>query len=615
MPSFTEYHLLNMNVNFTKNISFYSLLSVLGVFLVTIWAAFEKYIIHGNIVYSLPDGLNASEAIAACEWYPSKLLIFSGNVSDSLVYFSHFIPFFIALVVGIAVFLQKPKEQVNRIFFFMTIVFCTWVFADIVTWANERPDIIMFFWSFMFPVESLLFLGYIFFSYVAVLEKQITWKTILLFCLPFLPVLFFWGTDASLSSFTLTNCDREAEEGWMAIYLYAYEFFLFFVHCVFLIIGLKKNKDDRNKQKVILWRGFSLGILMLAMAAGSLISSLVDNWQIAQYSLLAMPIMLMVIGMLMTRYHNMGHSYHGIQISVIILIVLIGSLFLLPQFSVILFQLVLFVILIYVIVIGWQLYRSTKEQHIYQEKLQNLNTELIDAQEKLKALDASKNEFLSFATHQLRSPLTSLKWGLNAVSDGIKDKPDILQIVEQLRETAGNMIETVNDLLDISKIEQGGLVMSTEPIDLVQLLDQLSEEFRITAGTKQLGLTFTTDLPVAIISGDKTKLRQVFVNIIDNAIKYTSTGSITITLKYNSDGNNFVTDVTDTGPGISPEELVKLFEKFIRGNAGKSSKGGSGLGLYLGKRIIELHHGSISVTSPGLGKGSTFSVILPKPSL
>lgn len=601
-----------MNVNFTKNISFYSLLSVLGVFLVTIWAAFDKYIIKGNIAYSLPDGLNASSAIAMCEWSPSKLLIFSGNVSDSLVYFSHFIPFFIALVVGIAVLLQKPKEQINRIFFFMTIIFCTWVFADIVTWANERPDIIMFFWSFMFPIESLLFLGYIFFSYVAVLEKQLTWKAILLFCLPFLPVLFFWGTDASLTSFTLTNCDREAEEGWMAIYLYAYEFFLFLAHSVFLVIGLHKNRNDKNKQKVLLWRGVSLGILMLAMTAGSLVSSLVDNWQIAQYSLLAMPIMLMIIGLLMARYHNMGHSYHGIQVSVIILIVLIGSLFLLPQFSVILFQLVLFVILIYVIIIGWQLYQSNKEQHLYQEKLQNLNTELITAQEKLKALDASKNEFLSFATHQLRSPLTSLKWGLNAVSDGVKDKPDIAKIVDQLRETSSNMIETVNDLLDISKIEQGGLVMNNEPVDLVQLLDQLSEEFRITASTKQLTLSFVTDLPVAIISGDKTKLRQVFVNIIDNAIKYTQSGSITVSLHYNTPDNTFIADVTDTGPGISPEELVQLFEKFIRGNAGKSSKGGSGLGLYLGKRIMELHKGTISVTSPGIGKGSTFSITLPK---
>jgi signal transduction histidine kinase len=348
------------------------------------------------------------------------------------------------------------------------------------------------------------------------------------------------------------------------------------------------------------------------MAAGSLISSLVDNWQIAQYSLLGMPIMLMVIGILMTRYQNMGHNYHGIQINVIILIVLIGSLFLLPQFSVILFQLVLFVILIYVIIIGWQLYQSTKEQAIYQEKLQNLNNELVTTQEKLKALDASKNEFLSFATHQLRSPLTSLKWGLNAVSDGIKDKPDILKIVEQLRETSGNMIETVNDLLDISKIEQGGLVMSSEPVDLVQLLDQLSEEFRITAGTKQLTLSFVTDLPVAIISGDKTKLRQVFVNIIDNAIKYTTVGSVIIILKYDNSDNTFIIDVTDTGPGISPDELNQLFEKFIRGNAGKSSKSGSGLGLYLGKKIIELHHGSITANSSGLGKGSTFSVVLPK---
>lgn len=231
---------------------------------------------------------------------------------------------------------------------------------------------------------------------------------------------------------------------------------------------------------------------------------------------------------------------------------------------------------------------------------------------KIESVSASKNEFLSFATHQLRSPLTSLKWGLNTVSDGIKDKPDMLQIVEQLRETSENMIETVNDLLDISKIEQGGLVISHEPIDLVELLDQVSEEFRIPARTKQLRLVFQTDLPIAIIQGDKTKLRQVFSNIIDNAIKYTRTGSITINLKYNSPENNFIIDVTDTGPGISSEELIGLFEKFIQGNAGKSSKGGSGIGLYLGKKIIELHHGSITAISPGVGKGSTFSVILPK---
>ncbi len=235
------------------------------------------------------------------------------------------------------------------------------------------------------------------------------------------------------------------------------------------------------------------------------------------------------------------------------------------------------------------------------------------ANKKMETINQAKDEFLSFATHQLRSPLTSIKWGLNAISDSVKNDTTTLQLVEQLRTIADNMVNTVNDLLDISKIEQGGLVLTVEPVDLVELLDQLAENYRMTAAAKNLLLQFQTNLPIAIISGDKTKLRQVFANLIDNAIKYTSTGSIAISLSYQQDRNEFIVDVTDTGPGIAKEELDNLFEKFARGTAGKASATkGSGLGLYLGKKIVELHKGSINVTSAGTDKGSTFSVHLPK---
>lgn len=233
--------------------------------------------------------------------------------------------------------------------------------------------------------------------------------------------------------------------------------------------------------------------------------------------------------------------------------------------------------------------------------------------QKMESINQAKNEFLSFATHQLRSPLTSIKWGLNALSDSVKNNPDQLKLVEQLRSIADNMVNTISDLLDISKIEQGGLVMTTEPVDLVETLDHIAEDFRMIATAKQLSLQFTTDLPIAVISGDKTKLRQVFINLVDNAIKYTAAGSISIHLTYVANQSEFVIDITDTGPGIPPAELDNLFEKFARGTAGKASATkGSGLGLYLGKKIVELHNGTISVASAGEGTGSTFSVHLPK---
>jgi signal transduction histidine kinase len=264
-----------------------------------------------------------------------------------------------------------------------------------------------------------------------------------------------------------------------------------------------------------------------------------------------------------------------------------------------LFWILLLIDLAYIALIGWILGESLRKQMVYQKKLENINS--------------GKDEFLSFATHQLRSPLTAFKWGLNAVQDALKDRPETAQTVQKLREISDEMIKTVNDLLDISKIEQGGLAMASDPVDLVEMIDRLAEEMRINAEMKHLSFSFKTDLPIAIISGDKTALRQVFVNIIDNAIKYTQKGSITIDLVYNAEKNTFEISVTDTGPGISAEEIDNLFEKFARGKAGQSSKG-SGLGLYLGKKIAELHHGDIVVTSPGIGKGTTFIVSLPKPA-
>ncbi len=298
-------------------------------------------------------------------------------------------------------------------------------------------------------------------------------------------------------------------------------------------------------------------------------------------------------------------NYHTIWFTVGVLFLLIAILPLMQSLSQHSFWILLIIILVYVILLGWQLGGSLKKQMAYQKELQL-------AEVKMKQLNAGKDEFLSFATHQLRSPLTSLKWGLNVVEDAVKEKPDTVKVVQQLRITADDMISTVNDLLDISKIEQGGLVMTNEPVDLVELLDRLAEEYRITASTKNLTLSFTTDLPVAIISGDKTKLRQVFANIIDNALKYTPAGSITVSITHDAIKNNFVVSIADTGAGISAEELQSLFEKFARGKAGKSFSAGSGLGLYLSKKIVELHHGEISVASPGIEKGSTFSVMLPK---
>lgn len=253
--------------------------------------------------------------------------------------------------------------------------------------------------------------------------------------------------------------------------------------------------------------------------------------------------------------------------------------------------------LLVMMAIGALLIRNSRAQGRQKDALQKLNTNLTD-------LDAKKNEFLSFATHQLRSPLTSIKWGL----DSLKEKFSI-ETVNHLLLTTDDLIGTVNDLLDISKMEQGGMVMKFEEFDLHDFVGRLVEEFRMSAEAKGLRLVFQGDNNPCFIRSDQNKLRQVFVNLIDNAIKYTNKGEISVSFK--KPDHKAVVEVKDTGPGIDKAELSELFDKFLRGKAGKASEAGSGLGLYLARQIVHALHGEISAYSAGMGHGSTFRVVLP----
>ena len=226
------------------------------------------------------------------------------------------------------------------------------------------------------------------------------------------------------------------------------------------------------------------------------------------------------------------------------------------------------------------------------------------------SINGTKDEFLSFATHQLRSPLTSIKWGLETLIDQ-KPGTDQDNLIKKLQTTTDDMISTVNDLLDISKIDQGRIEINKEPIDLVRFLQEETAEFSTQAEQKKLTLYFDTQIATALFLGDRTKLRQVINNLLDNAIKYTDHGGIIVNLAKNTETNNYIITISDTGTGITKDEIDTLFEKFKRGSAGKTSVGGSGLGLYLSKKIVEMHKGTIHVTSDGIGKGSVFIITLP----
>jgi len=266
------------------------------------------------------------------------------------------------------------------------------------------------------------------------------------------------------------------------------------------------------------------------------------------------------------------------------------------------------------VVIGTFLIRSVIKEVSQREKIEKLAEDLGKANERLKELDKQKTEFVSIASHQLRSPLTAIKGYSSMLLEGSFGKvPTKAQgAIDVIFQSSQKMIGVIEDFLNITRIELGRMKYEMSDIDVGTLAKQVAEEQRQQVTKNGLKLEFEDDGNDHNVYADLGKINQVFNNIIDNASKYTKEGWIKVRVENltNQAGEEVVRfSVKDSGVGIEKETLPKLFEKFVRAyDAGKVNLIGTGLGLYVAKQIVEGLGGKIWAESEGKGKGSTFIV-------
>ncbi len=253
-----------------------------------------------------------------------------------------------------------------------------------------------------------------------------------------------------------------------------------------------------------------------------------------------------------------------------------------------------------------------KNIELYRE-IEESNKELAEANEHLKELDQAKSEFVSIASHQLRTPMTGIMGYLSMLVGGDfgKVKKDQLGIMQSLLEESKRMIRLIRIFLDVSKIESGNLVLKKAPASIEDIIVKSVDVLKKAAEDKKLKLVFEKIKgPLPKVPFDSDKISDVVMNLIDNAIKYTDKGSVSVSAKV--EGDNLHVRIKDTGIGIEPKEAKGLFNKFVRGyGIAQINPDGSGLGLYVARRLTEAHGGKIWVESLGKGKGSTFQFILP----
>lgn len=240
-----------------------------------------------------------------------------------------------------------------------------------------------------------------------------------------------------------------------------------------------------------------------------------------------------------------------------------------------------------------------------------------------KQLERERNEFISTASHEMRTPVASIEGYLALALNEKVSKIDknARQYIEKAHNETRHLGNLFRDLLSVSKLEEDSLPSQPEPVDMNKVIEATIDEMRFAAEEKELELSFksynqvsgeTSLKPLYYVYADPERLREVLTNLIDNAIKFTDTGKVEVTL--NSD-NNFVTvGVHDTGVGIPPEEVKHLFQKFYRIDDHKTRQSsGTGLGLYISRTIIEMFNGRMWVEST-LGEGSHFYFSLPRMS-
>lgn len=266
----------------------------------------------------------------------------------------------------------------------------------------------------------------------------------------------------------------------------------------------------------------------------------------------------------------------------------------------------------------WLLIRAMNREVEQREKIESLATELAHANEELKKLDASKSEFISIASHQLRAPLTVIKGYVSLLLEGslgpVSEKTK--EAMHKVAISAEQLVKLIADMLDLSRIEGGRLRYNFQPVVFDSIVDEVAKEFEINAKAKGLSFIYQNrNFEKKPVRADPDKIREVVVNLIDNAIKYTSAGRVALELYPETrDGKGWLTlKVQDNGIGISAQDIPKMFTKFGRTEEARRIRpDGMGLGLYVVKKIIDDHGGRVWVESGGLGRGSAFFVELPE---
>ncbi|MDX9913164.1 MAG: ATP-binding protein [Candidatus Moranbacteria bacterium] len=568
-----------------------------------------------------------------CPSYSDPIYFLFSTDVPALLYYSHFTAIGISLLLGFFVFLKNRQSLEAKILFLISICFSFWAFINLITWTNNESSLIMFVWSFFGLFFSLICILSFYFAYVFVNKKDLPMKIKILLALMFFPIILFLPTRYALMKFHTSLCG--VEEGfYYTNYYYILGLIIFFWNLIILSKGYLKS--DYNFRKQILIFGTGIELFLLSFFSSGYIASLFleNSYNVEFVGLFFMTFFMGMLTYMIVRFKTFNIKLIGAEALVVSLFILVAAqfAFIRNPINMILNGVALFLITIF----GYILIRGVKREIAQKEalaianeeiserkdQLQKISDHLAIANDKLKELDTAKTEFVSIVAHQLQGPPTTVKGYSTLLLEGSygeinAEQKDVLQKIFNANE---QQIEFVNDLLSVSRLESGRVMFDFDNCQIQEICQEVIDNLFIKAKDKGLYLELIkSDELIPEVKIDRAKIKEAITNLVDNAVKYTKRGGVNISLQVCSlkndkclPNNHLRITVSDTGIGIPADEMPRMFSKFSRGKDVKRlNAGGTGLGLYVVKMIVEGNKGQVWIESDGNNKGSRFIIELP----
>lgn len=522
---------------------------------------------------------------------------------------------FIAAIVN-AVFslliLRGTRNRINQIFATFVIFASFWPLGIALFLLARDLSVAVHLANFYYI--SAAFIPVLFLHFVLTFIKYDLHRyTSYLLYLPVatLCVILLFDTNWLVSEVIIEGWRKEALLDIRAYSAYGMGFIVYVLACfAFLFRALRNTTGDVVRKQLQFITYGTLPPYIVGMIF-NLILPWVGNYDLIWIGPLFSIMMVSSVGYAIAKHHLFDIKAIATEIFITALwVFMIARIFLEtdPQEQV--FHAVLF---LSTLIFGILVIKSVLKEVRTRERMQGLAKELATANEKLKQLDQQKSEFLSIASHQLRSPLTAIKGYASLLLEGsFGELPAKAKgAVERIAVSSERLVLVVEDFLNISRIDQGRMKYEFNTVDMVEVIDNVLQELQNNISTAGLKLIKEYDDSNSHdVMADYGKMKQVVANLIDNAMKFTKLGHIKIKLYREQSEDLIHLEVQDTGAGVDPEVMPMLFQKYR--TTSYVSEGGlkTGLGLYVAKELVKAHEGKIWAVSPGIGQGTTLHVTL-----